>query len=453
MVLITNKEKYKISKYLSLIIPSNYEKIITNRFKPTDKTLIKTINGLKKKVKQNDINKIIANTRCLNIGVTNQCNLRCKYCAYGGNYKLNRVHNVDRMNFDTYKKAISLYFELINSPYRNKKDNGVISFYGGEPLLEYENILKANDFAHELNNKININKTLNFLLTTNGILLTKNRLKELLNRNFMIDISLDGPKDQHDKFRVKVNQEGTFDDIMNTVSACTKKDLETIRFLVTIHPDHDLKKTEEFFLKNNDIFSEKNTIFSYISLLDLKSTIDQKLKDKKQYQFYQIENELNKDTWFFKKITYSWLDKFNVNPTLILGTQQDFTGSCFPGLDKIFVTPDGKIHICEKINSGFPIGHIKTGLNYNAIQKIESKWNNLIIKSECWDCEAWWLCNFCFATQAKEKKFVIDKNKHCKHYLSSIKSSIIHLLNNLEKNDKVQNTNCYADINTFLDSL
>ena len=64
---------------------------------------------------------------------TAQCNLRCSYCAYSGIYNSNRSHTNQRMNFETAKKAIDFY--LANSW---ATADAVITFYGGEPLLELE---------------------------------------------------------------------------------------------------------------------------------------------------------------------------------------------------------------------------------------------------------------------------------------------------------------------------
>lgn len=63
--------------------------------------------------------------------VTQQCNLRCKYCAYSGNY-YNRSHTSNRMDFETAKKAIDFYLKR-----SEKADQLALSFYGGEPLLEF----------------------------------------------------------------------------------------------------------------------------------------------------------------------------------------------------------------------------------------------------------------------------------------------------------------------------
>lgn len=62
--------------------------------------------------------------------VTKQCNLRCKYCAYSGNY-YNRTHTSERMSFETAKRAIDFYLER-----SDKADKLCLSFYGGLFLFQ-----------------------------------------------------------------------------------------------------------------------------------------------------------------------------------------------------------------------------------------------------------------------------------------------------------------------------
>ena len=69
--------------------------------------------------------------------VTQNCNLRCEYCVYGGKY-LNRKHCNNKMSFETAKAAID--FGISNSKETRRLS---IGFYGGEPLLEFELIKKC----------------------------------------------------------------------------------------------------------------------------------------------------------------------------------------------------------------------------------------------------------------------------------------------------------------------
>ena len=80
--------------------------------------------------------------------VTQQCNLRCEYCAYSGNYANNRVHSNKRMDFDMAKKAIDMF---ISRSSENPEIN--VSFYGGEPLLEFDLVKRCVLYSHEISEK------------------------------------------------------------------------------------------------------------------------------------------------------------------------------------------------------------------------------------------------------------------------------------------------------------
>lgn len=83
----------------------------------------------------NDFYKHNLNT--LTLQVTQNCNLRCKYCVYSGSY-INRVHTNKRMNWNTAKKAI----DFLQS-HSECSSQVAFGFYGGEPLLEFELIKKC----------------------------------------------------------------------------------------------------------------------------------------------------------------------------------------------------------------------------------------------------------------------------------------------------------------------
>lgn len=68
----------------------------------------------------------------ITLQITKQCNLRCKYCIYSGDYE-NRVHSNEKMTLETAQKAIDFYID-----HSRDNDKGLLAFYGGEPLLEFE---------------------------------------------------------------------------------------------------------------------------------------------------------------------------------------------------------------------------------------------------------------------------------------------------------------------------
>lgn len=81
------------------------------------------------------------NVHQLILQVTQNCNLRCKYCVYSGTY-INRVHTKKRMSIETAKKAVDFYRK-----HNGNIETAIISFYGGEPLLEVELISEIIDLS------------------------------------------------------------------------------------------------------------------------------------------------------------------------------------------------------------------------------------------------------------------------------------------------------------------
>jgi uncharacterized protein len=452
MIIKTGKENYSLFKYMSLVLPTHLEKEISDQLQPPAEILAENKTNIKKSITPEEARAQLVNVKNLTFGVTQNCNLRCGYCAYGGKYKYNRLHNSSSMSMDTYRKAADLFFQLADSPARVQREVPVMAFYGGEPLLEYQNIMKACDYIDNKIRQSPLHKNVRYMITTNGLLLTPDRSGNLLDRGFRIDISLDGPKDQHDKFRVKVDQTGTFDEIMRNISAIKTEHRRKIRFMLTLHPDHDVKRLEEFFLSNPQLFSENNLFISEVSLMNLGSRHRKTWWEKSLRQKQIIDDELDKNQWFYKKLVFSVTDKYFSNPTITLAASANFTGACFPGVDKIFVENDGSIHVCEKIHSAFPIGHVGTGIDYDAILKLKNQWNQQIVKMKCWDCDAWWTCPFCYAIKAKADSIVIGEDG-CENYRHSIKKSFTQFIESREKDDQMNHSNCYSSVRDYLEAL
>ena len=100
----------------------------------------------------------------MTLQVTQNCNLRCKYCIYSEVSNLSqRSHNENAMSFETAKNAIDFF-----GVHSRDKKQVAIGFYGGEPLLEFQLIKDAVSYAK----KIFEGKDLSFHITTNATLMT-----------------------------------------------------------------------------------------------------------------------------------------------------------------------------------------------------------------------------------------------------------------------------------------
>jgi len=147
----------------------------------------------------------------ITLQITQNCNFLCDYCPYSqGKESLGRKHTDKSMSFETAKKGIEFLLE-------RSRDSGSIhvSFYGGEPLLEFDMIKEIVPYAKQ---KF-IGKHLRLNMTTNASLLTASILNYLVENEINIMISLDGPKEIHDKNRkFAINGHGTFDIIMERLN-------------------------------------------------------------------------------------------------------------------------------------------------------------------------------------------------------------------------------------------
>lgn len=161
-------------------------------------------------------------TLCLVIN--NRCNLCCEYCfANKGQYdKPNEL-----MTFETAKKAIDF---LINSTRENGNNKITISFFGGEPLLNFTLMKSCVNYIETFSDI-----DCDYMITTNGTLLTPEIVKFLQKYNFDTMISIDGNKALHDYYRKFNSGKGSYDYVEKGIKLFDKKELLNARITINNH--------------------------------------------------------------------------------------------------------------------------------------------------------------------------------------------------------------------------
>ena len=168
--------------------------------------------------------------------VTQECNLRCKYCVYGGGYE-NRTHAHEFMTWDLAQKSLDYFLE-----HSGQMEELTVGFYGGEPMLQMDLIKKCVAYM-----EMRVpDRRVGYTMTTNGTLLTVERAKYLLEKDFNVVISLDGAKEDHDKNRVfKDSGKGSFEVIMKNLNEIKK---ECPEFLKKVSFNTVLNSNCDFFV-------------------------------------------------------------------------------------------------------------------------------------------------------------------------------------------------------------
>jgi radical SAM protein with 4Fe4S-binding SPASM domain len=134
----------------------------------------------------------------LSLTVTQDCNLRCRYC-----YEPTKPRNY--MSLQTAQEAITYYMEVDDT-----FEAIEIDFFGGEPMLAFDLIRDVVEWFHSRPwPKAHI-----FFIGTNGTVLTDEMKKWLVRHKecVKIGLSLDGNKAAHD-----VNRSNSYDQVMRNL--------------------------------------------------------------------------------------------------------------------------------------------------------------------------------------------------------------------------------------------
>lgn len=359
---------------------------------------------------------------------TGKCNLDCHYCAFSEYYQ-EKYTSKSNKNFDVNLAIDLLIYNLSESEKLNIYSK-TISFYGGEPLLNISFIEEVVAFLKRKYSQFEFK----FTFTTNGLLLEK-YIDFLVLNDFNVYISIDGDS-FNNSYRLLQNGKESFDKIYKNILEIKEKHpdffKENISFLSVLHNRNSIKEIQSFFIDKLNTtkfsFSELSTDF-----------INPKLKD----DFYKIYKNIydsvdsNKDYWNIKdkvKFTESDVVRFIFNEvstvkrntfSLLNSDNRKMlpTGTCLPFSKSIYITTNGDVYFCERINHKYKIGKItkdKISINYElAAKRINTNYQKII--SLCSTCYRLFNCNQCMYKLDIESESIDCKGKmNYKEYQSYI---------------------------------
>jgi len=133
------------------------------------------------------------------------CNLDCAYCYYLSKEKLLDQHPGRRISDELLESYIRQYIVGQDA------DEVVFSWQGGEPtLLDIDFFRKVVELEKKYKKA---NQRIENDLQTNGTLLNEEWCKFLYENKFLVGLSIDGPKELHNAYRVTKGGEPTFDKV------------------------------------------------------------------------------------------------------------------------------------------------------------------------------------------------------------------------------------------------
>jgi uncharacterized protein len=365
--------------------------------------------------------------------VTQACNLRCKYCAYTGEY-LNRPHGTLSMPEEIAKKAIDFYISRSSDSPRLS-----FGFYGGEPFLNF-GLIKV--LLPYIKKKMQ-GKPHDFHITTNGTIMNEEIIKFLALHDVALMVSLDGPKEVHDLNRCYGSGRGSYDDVMKNID-----------FACEIAPDYVNKK-----ISFNSVLTKQVSFCSFTKFFtDFKTIKAPFVTASSPNRFYLKENakvdvknlvyddDVNYETFKYflskmgrlpvsevSKLIGNWeeQDRVRMEEKRIEGMSlpDNFhpSGPCVPGVKRLFVNIRGELFPCERVNESSEvcrIGDLNTGIDIDKARKLLNI--GRLTENECKNCWAVRFCSSCVASADNGETF--DKKlklSYCKDFIENAESMLV----------------------------
>jgi uncharacterized protein len=142
------------------------------------------------------------------------CNLDCKYCFYLSKETLPGGPGTGQMNDQTLELFIKQYIDGVTGP------EVVFSWQGGEPTLRgldfFRRVVALQKKYAKSGQRIEND------LQTNGVLLDESWVAFLKEHRFLVGLSIDGPRELHDHYRVNKGGAPTFDKVMAAANLLRK---------------------------------------------------------------------------------------------------------------------------------------------------------------------------------------------------------------------------------------
>ena len=280
---------------------------------------------------------------------SSNCNMKCKYCFYADVSDNRNLNSYGKMTHDVVDSIVDKVVNYF-------KDEVVINFcfQGGEPTLStieffyyfIEQVDKVKKDYHHIN----------YAIQTNGLLIDASWIELFKKHDFLVGVSIDGFKSNHDKIRVDNFNDGTFDKIIKSVNLLKDNKINfNILTVLTSTLSENPKKLFDFYRRNN---------LNYVQLIPCMPSLNNDkamdlfaLTPKQFNDFYQVFF----DEWFkeYQKGNYISIGLFdniipmyaNVHPTTC-----GMLGHCS---FQYVVEADGSVYPCDfYVLDEYKIGNI-----------------------------------------------------------------------------------------------
>ncbi len=350
----------------------------------------------------------LANIKQITFEVTECCNLNCTYCTYNDLFLESEKRENKFLSIKTAKTIIDYFFSYWDSRLNQIEDQTVaISFYGGEPLLNFDFI---RDVIQYLQYRTGEKKKFRFTITTNGLLLDKH-IDYLIEHDFKITVSLDGNY-ENNQYRIDHNNNNPHNKILTVLKKIMKEYPEfyktNVRYNTVLHDKNSVEEVFDFFM--NEL--NKTTKFLEVNsdgakperLAEIEKMHSTFLESYFNFPSRDKMNEIDWDLHINNQIINClrgyWSNYIRSYKNLFYDkTEQKklITGTCTPFWKKMFITAKGLILPCERIDFKYALGKIENNEVKLNFDKVADKFNRYLhnVSDQCNECYISRSCSQC----------------------------------------------------------
>ncbi len=337
------------------------------------------------------------------INLTLRCNLACRYC-----HAESSPERFAEMDGEVMRDCVRFVEKL------PKKYIG-IEFQGGEPFLRFD---LMQEFLQELEGKVRKKgkRIVRKIVVSNGTLIDKDIARWAAKNGINISISLDGPKEIHDKHRMYPNGHGTYEDVICSIrlleevgagststatitrhtmenggaDAVIKEYLRWKRPFIFYRPVMNAGRAQS----NEELFLGAEDFLSFV-----KGSIHNIVKLKKRGIRFR-----DKFVEYYLKNVFTTVRQYSCLRDI-----------CGAGITHLTIAPDGIVYPCDSMKTlpEFSLGSVRDPYEKIYINLLQSMIYPQDVAVECPFCPYIGFCGFC-----KRENYGVAKSMLPYHFIS-----------------------------------
>ena len=342
------------------------------------------------------------------------CNMRCRYCFYTDETENRTVPSMGVMSIETMKTMVDKALTFADG-------DCSFAFQGGEPSLAGLPFFRAlTDYVKDHPNPKKVR--VHYSFQTNGYNLNEDWAKWFVENQVLVGISLDGPKEIHDRYRVDHAGKGTYQKVMSSIQLFNKYHVDyNILTVVTSATSRHGQQVYNFFKKNDFRYQQ------YIECLDPIGEIQGGYEYSLTPERYEEFLKTTFDSWYLDMKSGRYVyNRYFENLMMIIARQGaescNMRGVC--GAQWV-IEADGSVYPCDfyALDEWY-LGNI----NQDSFETMEQQRQTLgfiewskQIPEDCKNCRYFGLCrNGCRRNREPVTSTSTQKNYFCSAYKNFI---------------------------------